>query len=391
MMADNDAVSAEPSAEQNAAAVSAGFAEAMDDKPPQIQPATDDGAKPGEKTQQQPTAGQDGDGAKPPAQGEDKGAGAVAGEPKPGEEPSALDRLHKSAEPPKSGEQQPETEAQAETSKVEMWNVIEAKHPNGRQIVQSQEFANWLARQDESTQFLANQGGAHGGIMVLNHFLQDQKGQAGQQGGQGTQGAVDAKQAADAIYNDFLGQKFKDADGGEKSIKDFVEEVGDYGNALAAVFRRVADIIAANKGPDVEALKRDIAAGIKPPASDEQMRQQVAETKFWVDVSAAHPDGRRIWASKEFQDFWKEQPDHVRRKYAQVANSDDAIIILDAYKEYAAKAEHGRKAGAAADRFSKVKDLHKGSVKPGGVASDGRTGSAKAQDYGAGFSSVAEG
>lgn len=383
MMADEqgDAESAET------AEHSAGFAEGMSDEPAAA-PKVDAGQpKPAETSKKE----------EPAATGKNEtGAAAVGAEAQPPKEPTAqppaapeltaLEKLHKSAEPApadvgKAKESPPENGLTDE----QFWSAIEAKHRDARQIIGDPRFNDWLAKQDESTQFLATQGGPHGGIAVLNQYKREL---AGSQPGGTPATPVDQKAAQEAAYKDLLALKFKAAEGAEKTIETFIDETGDYGNALATVFRRLVELVGGQKSPDLEGLKKELMAGLKPQ-DDSAVRQEVAEVKFWSDVSAAHSDGRRIWSSKEFKDFWKAQPEHVQRKYARITNPDDAIIILDAFKEAAVKEQAEGKKSKAADKMAKVNGLMKGALKQGAADAGARTG--KAEDYGAGFEAAAAG
>lgn len=326
-----------------------------------------------------------GEGADGNAQGKQ---GAAASE---SDEMSATERLLKSAGNPdegNGGEQKADDDGSGAMSEEKLWAGIEQKHPDAKTVVGSQEFLAWLGKQDEATQQLAKVGGVWGGVAVLNQFKKEMAVAGQQQQSAGQQQAKDPKAVAEALFTDVLGQKYKDAEGNEKTVGDFCNEVGDYGAALKAVFKRIVDVIGANSGPDIEGLKKDILGSIKP-VDTSGVEKTVAEVKFWGDVSSAHPDGRRIWSSREFKDFWAALPAHVQRKYARVTNPDDAIIVIDAFKEHVAKGAAGAGKSKAQEKHQKVNGLYKSAVKQG--AGDGAAGTGKKEDYGSGFAAIAGG
>ena len=84
---------------------------------------------------------------------------------------------------------------------------------------------------------------------------------------------------------------------------------------------------------------------------------------WWDTVTQKHSDAKQVKASKDFQAWYDDQPDNIKRFGAEEASPDDAILLLDFYKEDIAKKGVKKHDDTARDKKKRTDDLHKGTMR----------------------------
>lgn len=142
----------------------------------------------------------------------------------------------------------------------------------------------------------------------------------------------------------------------EINLREFAE---DDPERFAAV--KVLSSVIAQQAID-KALK-----GQKP---DEGIQQRLDEQdaaiyafQWWDAVAEVHSDGKKIKSDPEFQKWYNGQPENVKRFGAPEATPDDAILLLDFYKEDIAKKGVKKHDDTARDKKKHTDDLHKGTMR----------------------------
>jgi hypothetical protein len=112
------------------------------------------------------------------------------------------------------------------------------------------------------------------------------------------------------------------------------------------------------------------------PARDEALAKQVEELRlahleveFWGEVRESHPDGRKIFQTPQFREWFAKQ-DAKRQKLASGIDPQAPILLLDIYKQHVAATLSGDPAKKAADAKKAREGLHSETVR--GASTDGR-------------------
>ncbi len=114
----------------------------------------------------------------------------------------------------------------------------------------------------------------------------------------------------------------------------------------------------------------------------EELASQINMMRFWDGVYQSHPDARKIAASKEFND-WTAKQSPLVKKLIVSENVEDAVTVLDAYKESLAKDSKKAKDKEAGKRKEARDGLHGESLrgKSGAFAETAKD----QEDFDAGF------
>ena len=116
----------------------------------------------------------------------------------------------------------------------------------------------------------------------------------------------------------------------------------------------------------------------------QSIRGQVEVMQFWEGVNQAHSDGRKVAASPEFK-AWRVKQSPLVEKLIISKNVEDAVSVLDAFKESLAKDVKKGKDKIAGEHKTAKDALHGDSLR--GVGGAGGLGTQEDRDdFDAGFS-----
>jgi hypothetical protein len=158
--------------------------------------------------------------------------------------------------------------------------------------------------------------------------------------------------------------------GKEMTIAEFAEEYPEAVQAPVAIARIM-----------VEKAMKEIQE--KAVAEIKAVRAELGNLKFWDGVQQSHSDARKVAASAEFKAWVGKQPPWIA-KMVTSENVADAVSVLDAFKESAAKAVKSEKDKEAAKRKEARDGLHGESLRGVGGAAT-KEGVKDQDDFDAGF------
>jgi len=159
--------------------------------------------------------------------------------------------------------------------------------------------------------------------------------------------------------------------GKEMTIAEFAEEYPEAIGAPVAIAKVMIE----------QALQ---AAEERHTTEMQSIRGQVEGMQFWEGVHQKHSDGRQVAASPEFK-AWRVKQSPLVEKLVTSKNVEDAVSVLDAYKETLAKDVKKDKDKIAGDHKTAKDALHGDSLR--GVGGTGALGTQEDRDnFDAGFS-----
>ena len=111
-----------------------------------------------------------------------------------------------------------------------------------------------------------------------------------------------------------------------------------------------------------EALQKNVPNAEIQNQLDEQ-RSIIDSFVWWEAVTNKHADGKTIKDSPEFSKWFDAQPDNIKRFGYADASPEDAILVLDFYKEDIAKENVKKHDDLAKDKKKRTDDLHKDTMR----------------------------
>lgn len=269
----------------------------------------------------------------------------------------------------------------SETDKTEevdndFWDSVKASFPDAEKIVNSDEFSEWIEAQPAGIKKMSNSPKAADAITILKMFEKDNKAsdQADKKEDKGKD--RDKKEAsADAEVPDILKDVTFKIGGKRRSAEWVLEEYGEMGETMLAM----AKVIAEKAQPKVSGEDKKMRETVK------EMAQELGKMKFWSVVQEDHPDARKVAASKEFAE-WKSKQSKAIQRLCNSADSDDAIHVLSAYKEFMSQEERKQKDAGKREVKDRVDGLHGQSLRSK-ITENKRDGARDADEFIAGFNS----
>lgn len=135
----------------------------------------------------------------------------------------------------------------------------------------------------------------------------------------------------------------------------------------------------AEQDPEQFAAVKVLSSAIAQQAIDKALKDRIPSTKiqeqidkqqriinsfmWWDAVTARHADGKKIKDDPDFHKWFDAQPANVQRFGYADASPDDAILILDFYKEDIAKKSVKKHDNLARDKKKQTDDLHKDTMR----------------------------
>lgn len=151
------------------------------------------------------------------------------------------------------------------------------------------------------------------------------------------------------------------------TIKDFAAEYPEAVQAPVAIAKVLVDKIAASMSQEMQ-----------------KMQATINGFAFWDGVQQAHSDARKVINTPEFKS-WVDKQSPLVRKMLLSEDVEDAVSVLDAYKEALAKSDKDGKLAEAAKRKAARDALH-GETLRGTRGTQGAGGQGKGEDdFDAGF------
>jgi|GEM_PF-3537995 len=135
----------------------------------------------------------------------------------------------------------------------------------------------------------------------------------------------------------------------------------------------------AKEDPEQFAAVKVLSSAIAQQAIDKALESRVPSTKiqdqldeqqrtinsllWWDTVTEKHADGKRIKDDPKFHKWFDTQPENIQRFGYADASPEDAILILDFYKEDIAKKDIKKHDDSARDKKKQTDDLHKNTMR----------------------------
>ena len=220
--------------------------------------------------------------------------------------------------------------------------ILPPQYAWAKEVVNNGKLAEWVSKQGKTVKSAAASGDVEDSVFVLDLYKKSIE------PSQPVHKA--AQQELKSFIEEFGHIQVRSGEGKTKALKDLA---GEYENseifeAMAAVSKAMAE---RNKAPDTN-------------GDFDSIRKEMEEMKyhqfFWDKVSDAHPEGKKLVNSGSVEKWINEQASpHVKRLFSS-SNPDDAILVLDAYKEAKAK-ETGN--GNAAKSKKDIDGLHGNSLR----------------------------
>lgn len=158
----------------------------------------------------------------------------------------------------------------------------------------------------------------------------------------------------DGISDDILPDETFIIGNDEINLKEFAEEMPDQFATVKVLSHIIAEKAVA------EALKGEKFVTEKGFQEKLDIYEATLSAYAWWDtVRDVHPDARKIKDSKEFQEWLEGKDDATKRLASMTAEPEDAILVLNYYKEDIAKKAVKEHDDKAKDEKKKVDDLHK--------------------------------
>ena len=234
-------------------------------------------------------------------------------------------------------------------------SAVREIHPDLDAITASPQFAAWLKAQPKRLQDRLNNATVDEAAMILDMF-------------KASVPKTDHPANSSELPDEVMSLKFKTVDDNgkpvEKTVKQFFEEYGEVAGAVVAIAQAMAGK-KQDPGPNAELgeLRKTVAA----------LENSQRVLSFWRDVSAGgHPDGESIANSAKFKEWKAKQSDYVKRR-CDSGRSQDAVDVLDAYKDAMAREVSGEDRAKAKKRKEQLDALHGETVR-GRTADGGRDG-----------------
>lgn len=97
----------------------------------------------------------------------------------------------------------------------------------------------------------------------------------------------------------------------------------------------------------------------------QNLQDEVGDSRFWAEVAQTHSDVHQILTpkNKQFVEWRDKQPKNIQKLAKNLDTPQDAIDIIDAYKEDLAKEKTGDHDDNLARKKKEKDDLHKGTMK----------------------------
>ncbi len=94
-----------------------------------------------------------------------------------------------------------------------------------------------------------------------------------------------------------------------------------------------------------------------------ELRDEVDDSRFWGEVAKTHGDVQQLLESKDFIAWRDKQPKSIQNLAKNLETPQDAIDIIDAYKEEIGKTKSKDHDDALERKKKEKDDLHKGSMR----------------------------
>ena len=148
-----------------------------------------------------------------------------------------------------------------------------------------------------------------------------------------------------------------DSDGKTVTLSEFAEEYPEVVDASMRIFEAMEK---KSLGKSGFAKGEDVTKEIT------ELKAEVAEVKFWSAVSEKHPGVRATIKTDKFK-AWEDKQSALAQDMMLSHKSDDAIKVMDAYKEYQSKEKKAESDKTSRDNKKARDDLHRNTLKSGGV------------------------
>ena len=130
-----------------------------------------------------------------------------------------------------------------------------------------------------------------------------------------------------------------------------------------------------------DAIAREAVARAKETEEKERLREDLAVTNFWLNLTRKKSNAMEISDSKEFQEWVKKQSSGIN-KLAMSLDPEDAILVLNAYEENCAKEKAKEIDNYTEAKRDKKKSLQKAVLKGG---NRGKNADNEKDDFASGF------
>lgn len=152
------------------------------------------------------------------------------------------------------------------------------------------------------------------------------------------------------------------------TIKEFAEEYPEAVQAPVVIAKALIEMAVAGISQEMQ-----------------KMQAMIGGFTFWDGVQQAHPDARKMVGTQKFQD-WAGKQSPLVQKMLHSDNVEDAVSVLDAYKESLAREEKDAKTAEAAKRKAAKDALHGETLRGTGWTQGGGGDDSKwKDDFDAGF------
>ena len=254
----------------------------------------------------------------PPAAASD----APAQPPPPADPPAPLTAMEKAeAEGAKlQAQDAPPAAGAAQTTP----DKFPAGYENTPEIVQSDAFKKFFDSASAHVQDTGINGGIKGMCMVVDAFNAYVEKQTAKAAAAANSGTASGTASARRIMAELGDLSMVQADGSKVSVKDYLKEYGDLGEAMAVMADTIAEKRFGNAKPDAtHAASNDRIA---------RMEAELSEMRYWRAVAAEHSDAEKIVKTEAFKKFAASASPATKR-LMESTNPAHGILALDAFKE----------------------------------------------------------
>ena len=165
-----------------------------------------------------------------------------------------------------------------------------------------------------------------------------------------------------------------EVDGKTTPLGDFVKEYPEVAQASAAIAKAM-----------VKQAMDALTGGMVKPEHIAKVEQEMANNRFWNDLSDELPEARKISKSTEFKEWIGKQSNGVKAMCSSL-DVNDALTVLKAFRSATAKAAKDAAGSTQANKKDAKDGLHKDTLRA--KKDVPKTDSGKAEDdFDAGFNS----
>lgn len=223
-------------------------------------------------------------------------------------------------------------------------------------IIKTEAFTKWFESQPAHIQKLGVSGGVDGACAVLD-FYRAHASKTVQ-----TAAASASPAAAKRILSELGDFEMTQEDGTKVKVSEYLKDMGDMGEAIAVIASQVAGRNQPKSAPDPRI---------------EQLQSELAELRWWDQVTSEHSDAKKIVKSQAWKDWSAGTTESVKR-LLQSGNPEHAVLAIDAFKESQVAAARSKQVAGGKDRTNA---LHSETVRGSGAANKAKV----ADDFESGF------